>query len=146
MNEIWLPVIGFESTYEVSDMGQVRRSGKAHRAGKGRGGGAQLGRLVKQHITRFGYVHVQLWMQGKPKMKLVHRLVAEAFIGPRPRGLVVNHKDGRKTNNVPSNLEYVTSSQNNKHAYQTGLKTPHRGPNARTLSKRNPSHVIREAI
>lgn len=52
----------------------------------------------------------------------VHRLVAEAFI-PNPNGYpIVNHKDGNKGNNDVSNLEWVTYSQNNQHAYDIGLK------------------------
>lgn len=136
MQETWKPVVGYEAEYEVSNTGLVRRSGKAHKTGKGRGGGARIGRLVSMHVTRFGYHHVQLWRHGKPKMKLVHRLVAEAFIGTRPDGQVINHKDGCKTNNVPENLEYVTSSQNNKHAYKTGLKKG-RGPSKKTNFKRS---------
>jgi hypothetical protein len=64
----------------------------------------------------------------------VHGLVAETFIGPRPNGAQVNHKDGNKRNNAVCNLEYVTASQNIQHAYDTGLKRSRRGaqnPNAK---------------
>lgn len=45
----------------------------------------------------------------------IHQLVARAFIGPQPEGTVVNHKDCNKTNNEPSNLEYVTQAENVRH-------------------------------
>lgn len=122
MSEQWRPVVGYESTYEVSNLGNVRRSGPAARNGNGRGGGARLGLHLKQHSVPGGYQVVQLWQDGRPKMRLVHRLVAEAFLGPVPEGREVNHKDGNKRNNGNANLEYVTHSENNKHAYRTGLR------------------------
>ena len=50
-----------------------------------------------------------------------HRLVLEAFIGPRPQGFECNHIDGRKKNNPLSNLEWVTHPENINHAWRTGL-------------------------
>ncbi|WP_051149989.1 HNH endonuclease signature motif containing protein [Bacillus safensis] len=52
---------------------------------------------------------------------LVHRLVAQYFIGDIPRGFVVNHKDGNKLNNHADNLEIVTYKENTKHAMDIGL-------------------------
>lgn len=63
------------------------------------------------------------------KLRSVHALVAEAFIGPRPSGLEVNHKDGDKRNNRPENLEYVTRSENMRHCFRIGLGNPPRGDN-----------------
>lgn len=55
----------------------------------------------------------------------LHRLVAEHFI-PNPKGLTqVNHKDGNRLNNTVENLEWVSPSENVKHAYRTGLKSNH---------------------
>jgi len=54
-------------------------------------------------------------------------LVAAAFIGPRPPGKEVNHKDGIKTTNAPKNLEYVTHDENMKHAKTFGLLNPRVG-------------------
>lgn len=59
-------------------------------------------------------------MGKKIKWFNVHKLVAHAFIGERPEGLQVNHKDGNKLNNVPSNLEYITDIENKLHAQAMG--------------------------
>lgn len=73
--------------------------------------------------TRQGYMAISLMKpEGGHTHKFVHVLVAETFIGERPMGYCVNHKDGIKTNNYVSNLEYVTHSDNLKHAYSLGLR------------------------
>lgn len=54
--------------------------------------------------------------------KLVHCLVAEAFLGPRPSGHEINHLDGDKGRAHANNLEYVTPAENMRHAYKMGLR------------------------
>ena len=68
-----------------------------------------------------GYWSVRPVVGGKNKVFYVHALVAHAFHGERPDGYSVNHKDGDKTNNTPSNLEYVTHAGNMRHAAEAGL-------------------------
>lgn len=71
--------------------------------------------------SRKHYLMYNLKKRGVSKMVLVHRLVAIAFI-PNPKNKpVVNHKDGNKKNNNVSNLEWMTRSENSKHAYDMGL-------------------------
>jgi hypothetical protein len=121
MSEEWKPVVGFEGLYEVSDLGRVKRIGKAAQNGKGHGGGARIGRILAPQKHKGGYVAVQLWKNGKMIRPLIHRVVAAAFIGEIPGNHQVNHKDGDKKNNAHSNLEYVTRSENMDHAYKNGL-------------------------
>ena len=65
------------------------------------------------------YPTVKLYYNGKYNTHYVHRLVAEAFVDGRDE--TVNHKDGNKQNNHASNLEWMSYSDNNKHARETGL-------------------------
>lgn len=82
----------------------------------------RLGRFLRGTLTNLGYVQVELSIQGKGKNFLVHRLVAETFIENNNNLPEVNHKDGNKENNSVENLEWVTSSENQLHAYATGLE------------------------
>ena len=82
--------------------------------------------IRKPRITRLGY-HVVVISRGRKKHHslLVHRAVALAFV-PNPDGKrFVNHKDGNKSNNHFSNLEWCTHGENIRHAVATGL---HRAP------------------
>lgn len=102
--EIWLPVVGYEDCYEVSNLGRVRRT--------------ETLRHVKQFQTRRGYQRVTLSRHSKMRGKLVHRLVVTSFMGPIANGLEVNHKNGDKSDNRPSNLEITTRGGNISHSYQ----------------------------
>ena len=76
---------------------------------------------MKTELTSNGYERVVLCNAGKSKRYLVHRLVAMLYV-PNPNNLdVVNHKDGNKRNNNADNLEWVTTSENLKHAFRIGL-------------------------
>lgn len=78
--------------------------------------------MLKKHIRDNGYEEVGLSKNKKRKTFLVHRLVASAFI-LNPKNLPeINHKDGNKQNNLYTNLEWVTSSENQIHAIENGLQ------------------------
>ena len=69
------------------------------------------------------YCSVSMKREGKTLSMLVHRLVFLVHHGEIPDGFEVNHEDGVKTNNAADNLELLTQGQNEKHAYQIGLKS-----------------------
>lgn len=81
-------------------------------------------RALKGSIGEGGYKYYRLSKDGKKKMFYAHRLVAEAFLD-NPKNLpVVNHKDGNKLNNCIKNLEWVSYSENSKHAHASNLVAP----------------------
>ena len=81
-------------------------------------------RILRPAATGDGYLLVSL---AKGKVARIHRLVAEAFI-PNPHNLLqVNHIDGHPLNNHVSNLEWVTASENTRHADKLGLRHPPEG-------------------
>ena len=96
----WLPVVGFEGRYEVSDEGQVR--------------GLRRGRLLSPAFVR-GYPSVNLSAGSLRKARKVHQLVLEAFVGPRPPGAQARHFPDRDTNNNRlENLSWATPLANQR--------------------------------
>ena len=102
----WKTIEGVNDKYMVSDKGEVKSLF------------FKEPRNLKASNTKNGYKSVSLQIGKTVKKKYVHRLVAENFLIGKG---VVNHIDGDKTNNRATNLEWCTSSQNNQHAWDTGL-------------------------
>lgn len=109
---MWGPVLGFEGIYEVSSSGSVRsiphskqnKNGAIHH---------YQGRVLKPSTSKAGYKRVQLFpFVGPGKTREIHALVAEAFLGPRPTGLFVCHRNDVPDDNRLSNLYYGTQSEN----------------------------------
>lgn len=118
MKEIWKDVHGYDGLYQVSNTGRVRKLRFINnRVNK------EKTFLITPQLLDTGYYKVMLYNDGKYKNALVHRLVACAFIPEETGRTYVNHKDGNKTNNVVTNLEWCTQSENNRHAYRTGLRS-----------------------
>jgi hypothetical protein len=85
-------------------------------------------KILKGGLDRDGYRHVTLYLaNGKKTTKKVHRLMAKAFLTPIDGKTSVNHKDGNKSNNCITNLEWCNNSENVSHAYRTGLTKPAKG-------------------
>lgn len=118
MTEIWHPCAGFETHYEVSNLGQVRSIARYVPHPKG---GVKLSpaKVLRQAISGSKYCVVSFCMDGVKSNQLVHRLVARAFISNESNKPQVNHKNGVKTDNSVSNLEWVTASENGLHSYRT---------------------------
>jgi len=80
------------------------------------------GNILKQQIDRCGYLRVRPSINGRKLGFIVHRIIAITFIPNIDNKPQVNHRDGDKTNNVCTNLEWVTNGENQNHAIETGLK------------------------
>lgn len=111
--EQWLPIPGYEGSYEVSDQGRVRSVDRYVYNYAGSINPTFLrGRMRRLRERAGGYLEVRLSVDAVPVKHWVHRLVLEAFVGPRPDGTECCHIDGNASNNHVSNLYWGTKSQN----------------------------------
>lgn len=139
MNDIiWLPIPGYEGIYEASNQGDIRSVDHITDQGQ-----ISRGRVLKQIKTYHGYLQVAMCKNGKPKTVRVHRQILAAFVGLSDSP--VNHKDGDKTNNQLSNLEYVTPTQNIQHAIAMGLMD-NRGENGVSFLTNSQMIEIKELL
>lgn len=126
MTEEWRAVVGYESYYEVSDLGRVRS--------------LRTGKLRRATPTDWGYLHLSLSIEGNPKHWKVHRLVAMAFIPLIDGKTHVNHKNGDKLDNRAVNLEWMTKRENEEHAGRLGRH--HAATNPNRGWKLTPDNVV----
>jgi hypothetical protein len=117
VEEVWKDVVGLESLYEVSNCGRVRSIDRIILYGPSKISRRRKGTIFKTSLNSSGYP--QVWLRGRSRR--VHHLVMEAFVGPRPAKLQVNHIDANKQNNHIGNLEYCTCQYNIRHAVDSGL-------------------------
>lgn len=119
--EIWKPVIGFETRYEVSSLGRFKALARKIYYVDGRQGSLPE-KILRGSQMNTGYITVSL---DSKKRRLAHQIVAETFLGVAEYRQTVNHKDGNKKNNCVDNLEWATYKENNVHARNTGLNNQH---------------------
>jgi hypothetical protein len=114
--EEWRPVFGWEGVYDVSSFGRVRSLPRIVEVSAGGRKGRHLkpvsGRILALARDTFGYPLVCLMRDGKQYNRTVHRLVCEAFHGPRPPGHFAAHNDGSADNNRPDNLRWALPVEN----------------------------------
>ena len=105
MIEIWKPVVGYESQYQVSNLGNVKSLNK--------------GILMSPSTTPNGYSIINLSNNGRRKCFAIHRLVAQAFLSNYNDSLEVGHKDENKANNSVENgtgiIRHAESKRANNH-------------------------------
>lgn len=110
--ELWKEVLDFPR-YKISTFGRLLGCGKNNWKNKG---------ILRPQYDEKGYLRVRLYNEGGVKTLKVHRLVAREFIENPLNKPHVNHIDGKRDNNILSNLEWVTMSENSLHSIHV-LKT-----------------------
>lgn len=108
MSEVWKDIKDVRPVFEVSNLGNIRHK--------------RNGLIRKLKTNRSGYRQIELRINKQKKTHSVHRLVAIAFIRNPKNKPCINHKDGNKANNLVSNLEWATYTDNLCHAYKIGLR------------------------
>lgn len=114
MIEIWKDIEGYEGLYQVSNLGRVQSVDRIISHDNGRGQRIIKGKLLKQILWGAGYYHVSLSKNGIVIIKNVHILVANAFCDNPYNKPYVDHIDGDKTNNIYTNLRFVTPKENSR--------------------------------
>jgi len=115
MDEVWLPIGGYEGLYSVSNLGRIRSEARTCKAGFNKI------RKVKERIMALpvchsdhGYRQVRLNRDNGGRTFLVHLLVIRTFVGEPPEGMECAHLDGDRTNPALSNLEWKTHVENER--------------------------------
>lgn len=122
--EEWRSIPEFEG-YQVSSLGRVKSTDRFC----GDRPGVTKGKILKPFRNKRGYLEVNLYKNSKSTAKIIHRLAAKAFISNDFNKPQVNHIDGNKLNNKISNLEWMSNSENQLHAYSLGLQPSRAGEN-----------------
>lgn len=123
--ETWRTIPAFEGLYEISDHGRVRSLARRETVVSPRARTfvrSRAGRIIRQSTDKAGYKRVHLYNGAVDKHALVHCLVADAFIGSRPDGLLVCHNDGDKGHNRPNNLRHDTPKNNSADMERHGTR------------------------
>lgn len=93
--------------YMVSNLGRIKS--------------VRFNKILTPKINWDGYHRIQIWKNNKCNMVSWHRVVAQTWVDNPDNKPIINHIDGVKDNNHPSNLEWVTQQENIQHAWETGL-------------------------
>lgn len=121
----WVAIPDYVGYYEISNFGEVRSIDR--KIALQDGTRLVKGKPIKLKNNGSNYLFATLCREGKRANKYVHRLLAICFIPMEEAKPFVNHIDGNPQNNNLENLEWVSHSENVKHAYEIGLNTNQKG-------------------
>lgn len=118
--EIWKDIPKYENYYQVSNLGRVK---SLDREMVGKSGKKYIKKgLIMTPGLKHSSLSVILSKDGKRENNKVHKLVMLAFVGERPNGMQICHKDGDFKNNNLNNLRYDTAKENKKDCYRYSEK------------------------
>lgn len=139
-NEEWKDIPGFVGIYQVSNLGRIKRL--RHKTKNRFGYKTHKERLKELSPANDGYVRVNLSIGGRKYVtKLVHRLVAQAFIPGS--GEQVNHKDFVRSNNSAYNLEWCSRLENARHSANAGRMKSISGPGMKSPAAKLTDNDVR---
>lgn len=108
--EIWIDIDEFDGLFKVSNNGRVKS--------------VKTGKILSQYHNSNGYWTVSVFFNKKTVPRLVHRLIAKAFI-PNPENKPqINHINSIRDDNTLANMEWCTNSENTKHSYDFNNRVP----------------------
>lgn len=110
--EQWAAMLGYEGLYEVSSMGRVKSLKRVVNIGTNKREVPE--RILNPIVGTRGYYVINLTAHGRRKQVFLHKVVLEAFIGPRPEGMEACHNNGKKLDCYLDNLRWDTRSCNHK--------------------------------
>ncbi len=142
VNEIWKDIPNYVGFYQASNKGNIR---SVERVVNGKWGNDAVRKSVvlKPAKSKVGYLRCLLMKNSKRKNYSVHRLVALTFIDNNTPHNQINHLDGNKLNNCFCNLEWCSSTENNRHARLIGLNVSKSGQYHHSYGLKNKqSHVL----
>lgn len=127
-SERWLPVLGWEGLYEVSDQGRVKSLHRVVEKSDGRKMTVKE-KVLSPHANKMGYRHVILSGNGKHTTGHIRHLVLRAFVGPCPEGMEACHNNGNSSDDRLENLRWDTTRNNHLDKVKHG--THHESKKAR---------------
>lgn len=140
MMEQWVNISWTYNVYAASSEGRIKSNECPRKDGR-----ICKETILKTWIGNHGYQTVALRVNGKYKRCTVHSLVAECFLGVKPKGTEIDHIDGNKQNNAANNLQYITRSENLLKYYNSPLWSEERRAHKKEIASQIGRTVVREA-
>lgn len=141
MIEEWRDIPGYEGFYQVSNLGNVRSLDRVVTTSHGLTRSLP-GKLLSVGTGKSNYPEVRLSVSSKTRLYAVHQIVALAFLGPRPEGMVVCHWDGDSKNNKLENLRYATQTENAFDAVRHGTHSESKKTHCKNGHEFNSENLI----